>query len=123
VLFVSVADVDKQMEEGPPIVGGVAGTVITSTVLNWLMTPQLLVIVYTIVAVPVAIPVTSPVVFTVATEGVAELQTPPLVALAKVVEAPIQTLTALAGVIGEMEEGLTVMGKVAEFVPQMLETV
>lgn len=70
-----------------------------------------------------ATPVTTPVVFTVATEGVAELQTPPLVALDRVVVAPIQTLTALAGVIGEMEEGLTVMGKVAEFIPQMLETV
>lgn len=45
VVFVSVADVDKQIEEGPPIAGGKAGTVITSTVLNWLITPQLLVIV------------------------------------------------------------------------------
>ena len=123
VLFVSVADVDKQIAEGPPIAGGKAGTVITSTVLNWLITPQLLVIVYTMVAVPGETPVTVPVAFTVATAGVAELQTPPVVALAKVVVAPAHTLTAVAGVMGEMEDGLTVIGKVEKLIPQIFDTV
>ena len=43
VVSVSVVEVLIQTDEAPPITPGTSGTVITETVLNWLMTPQLFV--------------------------------------------------------------------------------
>ena len=71
---------------------------IAFTVINFvaLAVPQLLVMVYLIVAVPDATPVITPVLaFTVATDGVRLLQLPPLVPLLEyVVVEPIQTADA-----------------------------
>ena len=74
------------------------------------------------VAEPTDKPVTTPAALMVATDGVAELHVPPVVASVRVVVAPIQTLTGVLGLIGETPELLTVIGNTLMLVPQILVT-
>lgn len=61
--------------------------------------------------------------FTVATEGVAELQVPPAVAFESVTTEPAHTDTEPAGVIGVVDAVTTVIPKRSDVLPHEFVTV
>ena len=92
VLSVSVIVEPVQAVAGPFIAWGADGVDVTinETVVN--VEPQPLVTIYEITAAPTVTPVTDPLAFTVATEVLLELQTPPEVASLRVVDVPTQVV-------------------------------
>ena len=80
------------------------------TVTSWVsaMVPQLLVTVYDTMVVPAVIPLTVPEVFTEATDGLVELQVPPVPVVVRVMELPAQTVLAPV-TLPEAAAGLMVM--------------
>ena len=106
------------------LVAVIVGGLLTVIDLDELAVPQLLVMVYLMVAVPAATPVTTPVdAFTVATDGVRLLQLPPLVPLlVKVAVDPTQTVAAPL-TVPAMAAGFTVITLFELNVPQLLVTV
>jgi len=81
-------------------------TIVTDFVL--VVVPQLLVILYEIVAVPPETPVTTPPLLTVATPVLLELHVPLLVASAKVMVAPTfnEELPVISATVGKVQLGV-----------------
>jgi hypothetical protein len=119
--FVKTIVEPMQTDEEPAITPAF-GNALTDTTIVAAIVPQLLVTVYDMVVVPAAIAATIPVVEPiVATAVFTDVQTPPLVALLKVV-LPEGHTVAVPVIVPAFGEGLTVTTIVAAAVPQLLVT-
>ena len=77
-----------------PLITGVAGAPVTLTTILVLETPQLLLTLEVLVAVPAAIPLTSPEADTVATDGLPDDQVPPAVLSVNWLVVPVHTVAS-----------------------------
>ena len=98
------------------------GSGLTVTTVLAFATPQPLVTVYNMFAMPCAIPVTTPEAFTVAIAVASLLHTPPVAPAVKVITDPTQTVAA-PGIAPALGSGLIVTTAVALATPQPLVTV
>lgn len=121
VVLVSVVLLPAHMVVMPFIVPGTAGSGFTVIVAVTELVPQLLPMVYAITEVPLAMPDTCPVAFTVATDVLLLLHTPPAIASVRFVLLPAHIVVGVPVIgAGNAGSGFIVTIAVTELAPQLL---